>query len=600
YSFSNNNLSKREHFFDQSQYNFNYQTETFESGLGSGSSNLGKGLSFQKSFYSSYKHVYDSLNTLMGIVSISPFDGETNLGFGYSYKQKDVILSSSVGAGLGTSSNENSISFKQEGSMKFINKHRLTFRLSGIWEENFEAKRYSEMGYSHNITYVAPFGNYLKLWASHRFGSSSFPGSERGLSAFTSNLNYLFPKSHYVVHAAWNKIKLNPEMYDDEHRMLPESNVDKQSYSLKLSSPGTNYLGYGIGSSFTTLDTSTEIDENSVEEVSIKIYNLMMSGRLNGRYFNYKTNLSVGFINDRSGNKRPDFKLKSSAQNRNYGFAVEYQDGNAGGDYSVKQRIEKRLSISPYYKKVLFRKNLLINANTQYNYNFLSNRGRLSFNAGIDGLLRNNWKIHLASRIDCQLVKSYTAGNCKLASLEIGISKGISFSRREIEYYDVSIKFFKDENGNGVKDKEESGIGNMIAGITKTAPLPGKENATNEGHAADHFKFISLASNKQGDIKMEYMPEGIYEVNITSSKNLYGYFNFKGNEHVFQLDEEKTVNIPYEKAGKIYGQLKIKRDAFSDMGLVSAEDIRIVAVSSEGKEFTSLTGRNGQFILYVP
>ncbi|MCF8370932.1 MAG: hypothetical protein K9H64_04870 [Bacteroidales bacterium] len=600
YSFSNNDLSNGKNFKEQSQYNLNYQTKSFEGGIGTGSSNLGRDISYQESFYAKYNYVYDSLYTLSGFASVSPFDGETRLGFGHFYKDEKYTIGSSLGASIGTKSKIDNISIKEEGEFLLRHNQRFNYRISGVWEENYSKKQYQEQGYSHIFSYVLPITKQLRVWASHRLGSSNFPGSERGSQNFASNLNYVFLKSLYSLHASWNNILLNPTLYNENRERLPENNVKKDVYVLRLTSPSASFVGYGIGSSITVLESELETDQNTVQSGTIKMYNLLLDGRITRRYLNYQSNLSLGYIDDNNAPKRPNIKIKTSATNSNYGVEIEYQDGIESGNFSVKQRIEQKLSMRPYYKKSLLRNNLTVTANAQYNYNFLIDKGKISFIAGVDGLLRNNWKIHFASRIDCQLVKSYTLSGSKLANLELGISKGISFSRSEIEYYDVSIKFFKDENGNGIQDNDESGIGNMMAGITKTGALPGKENATNGGHRSDNFKYIPLASDKKGEIKMEYMPEGLYNINITAFQNLSGYFNFTGTQQSFQLDANQTVYIPYEKAGKIFGQLIIKRDAYSSMGLVSPENIRIIATSAEGKEYSSLTGRNGNYILYVP
>ena len=600
YSFSNPNLTKGDDFFDQSQYNLSYQSKSFEGGIGDGGSNMGKNVSYQKSLYAKYNHSYDSLYTLSGFAAVSPFDGESRFGAGHLYQDEQVSMSTSVGLSLGTESKENIYSFNQEGYIKFRKDRVLTYQTSWMAEENWMATKYREVGYSHSLNYQMPIGQQFRYTLLHRYGTATYPGSERGINSLKTGINYKFPKSTYSIQSSYTAISLNPKTYNEQREILAATSTDKQTATLRIVNPGAHLWGFGVGGTFTNMVSTSQNTEGELETEHQQAYGLLVENSLRGQHLTYRTNLSLGFIEAENTSRRPNIKVKTSATNSNFGFDLEYQDGMAGGDYSMNQRIEQILSIRPFYKKSLFRKNLQVNANAQYNYNFLSQSGKVSLTAAAYGLLRNNWKVYLSGRMDCQLASSYTFGNAELANLEVGVTKGISFSRSEIEYYDVEIVFFKDHNGNSICDDDEEGIGNMMAGISKSGPLPGKEDATVAGHASDNFKYIPLSSNKKGMIKMEYMPEGLYDIKITAFQQLDGYFNFQGSEHNFQLDKNKTVYIPYERAGKVHGQLIIKRDAFSSMGILSPENIRVVAVSAEGKEFNTLTGRGGQYILYVP
>jgi hypothetical protein len=88
-------------------------------------------------------------------------------------------------------------------------------------------------------------------------------------------------------------------------------------------------------------------------------------------------------------------------------------------------------------------------------------------------------------------------------------------------------------------------------------------------------------------------------VDIEQRSNPDGYFNFGNSKQKVKVKSDTICYIPYVKAYRIRGNLKIKIASISSGKLTKLANIRVTATDRGGKAYFALTDRTGHFILPV-
>jgi hypothetical protein len=73
-------------------------------------------------------------------------------------------------------------------------------------------------------------------------------------------------------------------------------------------------------------------------------------------------------------------------------------------------------------------------------------------------------------------------------------------------------------------------------------------------------------------------------------------------EQELLLDKSREIEVPFSHGVRILGTISVDRSVFSNVRNKDPElsRIRVTAVDSAGKTYSTLTGMNGKFELYVP
>ncbi len=258
-------------------------------------------------------------------------------------------------------------------------------------------------------------------------------------------------------------------------------------------------------------------------------------------------------------------------------------------------RGSKSIRINPYFNFNLLDNRLTINSNIAAWY-YINNRiSRVSFfnfanyDLGKGWSATGNFLLYYFRRADIEaLSSSYFDFN-----LNAGIKKVFDFNQPRQSYEDVEIIFFKDLNGNKIKDENEVGIPNVMVTIDN------KRDSMNIS-ASEYFT-VNLMSDRFGRVACERIPSGLYTVTTQASDQTRGeYINQLGEMFELAIDNDLTQYVPYIKSNKIYGSINLKRDEFSAQGFLSVANIRITATDSLGNTYASLSDKQGDFILFVP
>lgn len=207
----------------------------------------------------------------------------------------------------------------------------------------------------------------------------------------------------------------------------------------------------------------------------------------------------------------------------------------------------------------------------------------LSLKAGLDLWTKNNFNINTS--VDFKTRSSDRQFG--LSTIEARVSKYFNWKDGKNSLYNLDLLFFKDENGNNIPDPGEE----RIAGI-RTVLSPEQAQTTHNT--------MQLVSGSSGNIKYKNLPTGNYLVKFYPMTDLNGYYNFGESEFSTELVQDETIPVAFAKAGRITGTIVLSRSQFSALGEIDISNIRVTATDANGKSYSALTDKFGNYAIYLP
>jgi hypothetical protein len=163
------------------------------------------------------------------------------------------------------------------------------------------------------------------------------------------------------------------------------------------------------------------------------------------------------------------------------------------------------------------------------------------------------------------------------------------------KYFTTSIIIFKDLNGNGRQDKNEEAIENVLVSIK-----PVDSDSAGEEKSILNDRGEEVITDSKGHVTFRNLPRGNYRITAKPLMENSGWF--AGLEQEITLDKSREVEIPFTHGVRILGSISVDKSVFStDRNKNPDLDrIRITAVDSAGKTYSTLTAPDGKFEIYVP
>lgn len=297
------------------------------------------------------------------------------------------------------------------------------------------------------------------------------------------------------------------------------------------------------------------------------------------------------------------------------------------------------LMIRPYYFDTYFNDrlflevfgNMLIQTSSKIENYSLNLRPKVMFNRGWSARLLLNY--NLSNR---ELSEDEKVSNTSFF-VSAGIKKEFQIQQPGVKYYDLTCIFFKDINGNGIKEEFEPELEDIVTRIKRTSNRPiivdgytvskqkkGRDylffadlnnnsiadddeptfdNVTNEDFEKSiqkgSFSEIEMISDRDGTLRYEKMPEGDFDLSYYPLNNLDGLYHPGGNTEKVTVVGNTTYYIPFIEGYKVRGRVKINRDNLST-DIVKLDNIPITAVGSNGQQFKTLTNSHGDYNLMLP
>jgi len=297
------------------------------------------------------------------------------------------------------------------------------------------------------------------------------------------------------------------------------------------------------------------------------------------------------------GEPIPTTRISGEYRNRLSGISFSYTKGlfnqsvisaNSDGSFSNEFFI-----VRPYLSKNYFddKLNVEANLNAAIFNKFESENYSLNILGSL--ILPRGWRVRANTGV---FINRRTFGEAESSTsrnfnLNFSIRKSFDFQQPGIKYYDLTIKFFKDDNGNGIKDDNELDLEDIIAFITYQ-----KNNPLNDFSA---FTEKELKSDKSGVVTYKYIPIGKYNVTVSPLNKYKGEITLNDLSRDFEVVGNTTLYFGFSETYKIRGKIIMNRDPNSSLGDVSLRDIPVFAIDTGGNSYKTLTDENGNFFLSV-
>jgi outer membrane protein OmpA-like peptidoglycan-associated protein len=263
--------------------------------------------------------------------------------------------------------------------------------------------------------------------------------------------------------------------------------------------------------------------------------------------------------------------------------------------YQTNGTIVKWLFIMPYYKKYFFKKSVLLDVRGNYMANINNNEKTFNINTQLfwylphDITIRFQNSIYNRSRIDLQTNIKYTYSNIYF---EAGIRKEFNCNQPRLQYHDLKVVFYRDINGDHVKNDNEPGIVNVLTEI--------KCDFEMKNDPFSNFNDMQFLSDESGSIEYSNIQNGFYVIKYQILDAVAGNFSLEQLSYNFEMDKDKVIYIPYHENNKIIGKIVINRDPLSSLGPLDISNIRVIAEDTKGHSYSALSDKEGNFVLYTP
>jgi len=176
----------------------------------------------------------------------------------------------------------------------------------------------------------------------------------------------------------------------------------------------------------------------------------------------------------------------------------------------------------------------------------------------------------------------------------VKIKKEFGWDQPRVKFHDINLYFYKDINGNRSKENKEPGIKDVLV-FFKRVKDPEFEHTDNV-----EFMNVELLSDQTGMVSYEKLPEGIYEINLVPVGKSLGNFSAEESRMVLRIDDDKSIFIPFLENNKIFGKIVLNRSKISNLGRIDVSNIKVTAMNTQGKVYSALTNKSGNFTIFVP
>ena len=396
--------------------------------------------------------------------------------------------------------------------------------------------------------------------------SKYYPGFNKGLFTSTHDVGLI------------GKIQSLSAFANINYRgALPDSGVYEALLSLNSSEYG---LKYGITrktwSNYLTASYlgQTEAGADSVRSGTIK-FGIAMNKRFDqSAFLNLSANAGKIRIPGLDSVKSTSFNTSGTFQRKNVGINTRYDYGfsQLGDIYSFLQtgQIPKRLNGNIFIENSFFKSTLQLRNQGDFNINYSSNTKNYSLRSDIIFNLRKSYT---------QFKLSYlrTFSNIGSSNINLSIRKNLNLPLPGIRKFEtMEVILFKDLNADSVYNEGDELLPDA------TIRINGK----------------SFISDEKGKITYKNVSRAVYDLDLTMSAQKSWVPRTAYRQSV-NVNKETKIFIPFKKTAFFNGKVILNR-ALNSTKSFSIANIKIMAVSSKGETFTTLTTENGSFSFSVP
>lgn len=533
-----------------------------------------------------------------------------NLGGSLTYHfSPNLFLESGVAYNISQKENYNSkLGFVGTGFT--INRQHSFFIQSSfnqLQRELNNKKNYNEHGFQVNYSStVGPFTSYL----ISRFGSDLLSSPYAGKFELLSNINWKINNSNQLV-LLYNENRIKQTAIQDtaflnlgelitregklQLRHFVSPNVEVFGGPIVENNISTGLNSFPQNKQFKNINTKASIGarlKNSANTVIITpSFEFAMAKILDNPFADISADLD-----------RKSFffhHLTLSMRTRSLMVMAFYTSGPRSTfdqiNYLRTGNQTRKIQFLPSFDRFIFKDIVKLNLGLSYSNDMILKSTYSTLNGLLNLYLPKNWELQflgvysLQKRLNVQeLIETY-----QTLYLEVGIKKDFNINQPRVKYYDLELGFFKDYNGNFIQEENEPGIKNVLVSFEKIS-------SDVKGFIPGDFSTGELLSDNLGRVKLVKVPEGIYKINYNPIGKEAGSFTKASEDLELVVNRSGKFFFPFVEKNKVFGKIVLSRSRLSGLGKIDVSNVRITATDSKGRTYTTLTDKNGGFVIFAP
>lgn len=280
-----------------------------------------------------------------------------------------------------------------------------------------------------------------------------------------------------------------------------------------------------------------------------------------------------------------------------WGFQAMYTNGPRSVyeqfSWYYASRPNRLLRVMPYFDSFIYKEMLRLQINISYSNDLVSKSSYSNITSQIFWYLPKDWQLRFLNvyTIQSRVTPTEAVERFQNMYFEASVRKEFGIQQPYLRFHTLKLVFFKDFNGNRIMNENEPGIKNVLVNIQRV-----------DSEAMEYADFTSgeLLSNQYGEVVYENIPAGIYELSYNPVGNEAGTFSKADIDINFTLNKDMTLYIPFVEKNKVFGRVILNRSKLSGLGKVDVSNVRVTATDSRGNTYSTLTDKNGEFVIYAP
>ena len=292
------------------------------------------------------------------------------------------------------------------------------------------------------------------------------------------------------------------------------------------------------------------------------------------------------------------FDFTSLVRYRIWNFTLKYNYGDLTSNNTQviggKLVTPQLFRVSAQNQYTFKNRRFILETNTSYTYRNIAKNNSFGINPELFYFSKTNWRFSLqmsyfynstdySDIIDIEDANRFSPNrNTKSQSsnLTIGMSIrkeiGIPIPFAKKKTSNVKFIAFKDTNGNGVKDRSEQPINNVVINFGKR----------------------EVITSFTGGAQINNAAHGKYAFEVLPLEDLQGWF--PNIQDSITIGRSERQYIPFVRGVKLYGDVIIDRQKIAVTDDKPMDLSRIKITASKDKNYSTLTDENGHFEFYLP
>jgi outer membrane protein OmpA-like peptidoglycan-associated protein len=264
--------------------------------------------------------------------------------------------------------------------------------------------------------------------------------------------------------------------------------------------------------------------------------------------------------------------------------------------YFARDRRENRkLQFMPAYDNYIYKDVVRLYAGISYTNDIVARSTFSNITGQLYWYLPKNWRVHALGVYSTQK-RTTTQDDLETFQnlyIEAGIRKELDIHQPRVKYHNATLVFFRDYNGNFIQEENEPGIKNVLVSISKV-------ESDVVGRIPGEFYNAELISDNTGKVYLDRIPEGRYHISYNPIGSETGTYSKVLGDTEINITKSEYHNFPFVEQNKVFGKIILNRSRLSGLGRMDLSNVRVTATDSQGRSHSTLTDRNGEFVLFAP